>query len=105
MTNLEFAVVLEKLAQHYRADADLKQIGLYGWMTTKEELRATIKSFGGKWVKSGMDDPGEYASIAYMSDGLGPLLLAISRNKVCKRIVTYDCEPIMSPEEEAEVLA
>jgi hypothetical protein len=104
MTNTEFAEVLERLAEHYRADETLEQLKLYLFLNTKEELRATIKSIGGKWDKRGFNAESEHASLWFHSLHLEPLAVCIPRSAVCRKTVTYDCDPIMSPAEEVEIL-
>ena len=32
-----------------------------------------------------------------------PILLSIPRDKVCRKTVTYDCEPMFSPDDEKEL--
>jgi hypothetical protein len=104
MTNVEFANVLGKLAAHYRVDATLPRVSLDLFVYTKADAQCLLKAFGGKWTKSGMDDESEYAQITFSSVGLAPLRVFLPRNKVCRKTVTYECDPIMSPEEEAEML-
>lgn len=103
MTNIEFAVTLEKLAAKYRENETLPQVGLSAWMFTKGDLATALKGFGGKWIKDTSDDISD--TLDFRSVHLPGLKLWINRNKVCRRLVTYECDPIMSPAEEAEMLA
>jgi hypothetical protein len=104
MTNAEFAGVLEKLALKYRENDELKQISMLVGTYEKRELSTIIKTLGGRWKKRGMNDTSEYASLYFDSVEFKPLTIYIPRNSVCRRIVHFECEPIMSPEEEAEIL-
>jgi hypothetical protein len=99
VTNLEFAAVLEKLAEHYRSNAELERINLSKWFYDKEGLAAMLRDLRGRWKKEVSGD-----TISFTSDSLQGLSIYIPRDKVCRRTVTYDCDPIMSPEEESEIL-
>ena len=105
MTNAEFADVLERMAAHYRVDDRLPEVSLSLFLSDKDTLRSTLKSLGGKWVKAGMNDNSEYADLRFTSPTFGPLTIYIPRSKVCRKIVTFECDPIMSPEDEAELFA
>ena len=43
-------------------------------------------------------DEGEYAQFKLTSD-LAPVVLTIQRDRVCKKEIKYDCEPLFSSEE------
>ena len=98
ITNEQFATQLRNLADKYTQDPQLPQVTLSRWAWSKEELIQMIKAFRGKWIKNMGDD--NY--VRYESEGLG-LTLTIPRDKVCTRTVTWDCQPLLSPEEEGEV--
>ena len=64
---------------------------LYFW--SKEDFTAAAKALGtAKKVVTSSDD------FQLIAEG-APVTLSISRDKVCKKIVTYDCEPLFTPEE------
>jgi hypothetical protein len=101
VTNLELSATLEALAKKYRENADLEQVRLTAWMYEKQDLAALLKGLGGRWAKEiSSEDTFRFSTSIYPG-----LVIYIPRDKVCRRIVTYECDPIMSPEEEAEVLA
>src|ERR1700686_93126 len=59
----------------------------------KDEVLKYIRTLGGIWDKSlsfGGDD-------IHMKSRMFPVMLSISRDKVCRKTVTYDCEPMFSP--------
>lgn len=103
MTNAEFADTLEKLAAKYRENGALSVFPLMLYVLDKTSLQSALKSFGGKWKKEESSPEDSYLTFASVS--YPPLEVYIPRAMVCRRIVTYECDPIMSPEEEAEVLA
>ncbi len=101
-TNKEFASALRNLADLIDANDNLPQIGdreIYFFPSDKAELLNLIRAFGGTWDKS----------LGYGGDNIRltsrtlPVELQISRDKVCRKIVTYDCEPMFSPDDEKEV--
>lgn len=63
------------------------------------QVLATIRVLGGIWDKSlGFRDE----DIHLRSRTL-PILISIPRDKVCRKTVTYDCEPMFSPDDEKEL--
>lgn len=69
----------------------------------KDKLMEVIRVIGGKWTKIVLAADSQYASILFRSDRY-PLTFTISRDKVCKRTITYDCEPIFAPGEDDSIL-
>lgn len=68
----------------------------------KTKLTDFARAIGGKWKKVVIGGDEMYSSIHLQHETL-PLTLTIARDKVCRKIVKYECEPIFSPEEESEL--
>lgn len=103
MTNQEYAAKLEAIASIYKTHEGIKQpTSMRVYADTKDELRSIIKTIGGRWSKEDRSY-GENYSVLIFTHGSG-LELQIDRDKVCRKIVKYECDPVMSPEEEAELL-
>ncbi len=65
----------------------------------KTDLLSKIRQFGGTWKKSlSWGETEVTLDSAHM-----PVRLSIPRDKVCKKIVTWDCEPMFSPADEQEL--
>lgn len=62
---------------------------------SKETFVQAVKSIGSA-AKHYTD--GDWGKLVISAD-YAPIELSISRDKVCKKTVTYDCEPLFSPEE------
>src|SRR6266700_2720063 len=62
---------------------------------TKEILTNVMRELGGKWTKSILGGDNNYSFFVLDSATL-PIHLTISRDKVCKRIVKFECEPMFS---------
>ena len=102
MTNMELAEQLEKIAAKYREDDTLPQVGVSEYFWDKENLVSAIRGFGGKWIKhDGGND--EFASIRLESVDYAPMVLSVSKSRVCRKVVSYECEPLLSPSDEADV--
>lgn len=82
-------------------DLGLPQISHY--VGRKEDVVEIIRALGGKWKKEVIGGDKEYACIVFQSENF-PLRITISRDRVCKKIVTYDCEPIFAPGEDDAIL-
>lgn len=96
------AVVLHKLAEVFSAST-VPLVAPYNaiFVSDKDELVALIRAIGGKFIKHA--GTGEYANITFTSKHIEGLRIIISRDKVCRKIITYECEPVLSPIEEAEL--
>lgn len=104
MTNQEYAAKLEAIASIYKTHEGIKQpTSQRVYADTKDELRSTIKTIGGKWTKEDHRYGSEY-SVMVFTHTLSGLEVQIDRDKVCRKIVRYECDPVMSPEEETELL-
>jgi hypothetical protein len=82
-------------------NAALQKPALYVWCSTKQELLAVIRAIGGKFTKT--IGTGEYAYITLVPDRAPELRINISRDRVCRKIVKWECEPLLLPEEEREI--
>lgn len=82
-------------------ELDLSSVHQY--LFDKTTLASVIRLLGGKWTKNILCPDHEYASIQFTSDRY-PLYLSISRDKVCKKTVSYDCEPIFAPGEDDQIV-
>ena len=100
LTNIQFAETLEKLAQIYRENPDLPRLFLSPYAWSKEELLLMIHGFGGAWEKD-LDSRSDYIQIR--SQKFPPLTVVIPRDRVCKKIVTWDCQPLLTPEDLGEL--
>lgn len=108
MNSREIAASLRKLADAYDVDAYLMPPSLNVFCSTKEQVVGLIKAIGGKFDKDMGRDDDQYASIKYMSLTIPGFTIWIDRSKVCKLVrhpIEWDCEPLLSPEDEAEIEA
>ena len=78
--------------QHYP-----EELGLYTHIGfwDKDKFVAAVKAIGSS-TKAYTD--GDYPTLVVTANGF-PIELSISRDKVCKKTVTFDCEPLFSEEE------
>jgi hypothetical protein len=65
---------------------------------TKQELISILRAIGGKFTKH----PGDYY-LTFKSVQLPGVHVNICRDRVCKKVVTWECEPLLSPEDLVEV--
>ena len=101
--NKAHAATLRQLADIYEAtEADIRTTGLSIHAWTKDELVGLIKTFGGKWKKETGTTSDYFMKLQSVT--IPGLELLISRDSVCRKIVSYECEPLLKPEEEAELL-
>ncbi len=101
-TKAEFVRGLRKLADIIEAqDGEPTNISktLYVSVYNKAALLTEIKRYGGVWHKS-LSYGGE--NIQLTSREL-PVLISVPRDKVCRKTVRYDCEPMFSPDDEKEI--
>lgn len=85
-----------------KADDNTALPGLSIYCHTKETLLVYVKLIGGSWEKRYIAPESEYATIQLRHKTL-PVTLSIMRDKVCKRTIKYDCEPMFSQEETREL--
>jgi hypothetical protein len=100
-TKAQFIAGLRKLADLLETSDEiaLESREFYFSAYTKEELLKHIKFFGGIWDKS----LGFGETDIHLTSRELPLLISIPRDKVCRKTVTYDCEPMFSPDDEKEL--
>lgn len=106
MTSREIAANLRKLADAYDVDGYLLPPSLNAFCRAKDEVVALIKAIGGKFDKDMGREDDEYAFIKYKSLTIPGFTIWIDRSRVCKLIrqpIEWDCEPLLSPEDEAEI--
>ena len=106
MTSREISANLAELAKVYDRDEYLFAPSLNCFCSTKDEVVALIKAIGGRFDKDMGREDDPYASIKYKSQRIPGLTIWIDRSKVCRLIrrpVEWDCEPLLSPEDEAEI--
>ncbi len=94
------AVGLSELATVYGKpeNADLPTPIVIVMVYDKAALVRMIRAIGGKFTKRA----NEY-SLVLESERAPGVQIDIPRDKVCKKIVWWDCEPMLSPNDEAEV--
>lgn len=109
MTSHEYARRLQEVSQTLlsRPDFDTKSNGPHFFLSywEKEEFLAAVKALG-----TGTKEftTGSYPEVVFKPKDMPEVHVSIARDKVC-RIVTpaipaeYDCEPFLSPEEEASI--
>lgn len=101
--NKAHAAKLRALADVYESsEVEIRTTGLSIHAWTKDELVMLIKAFGGKWKKE-VGTSTDYFVKLY-SAMIPGLELMIARDSVCEKVVTYNCKPLLSPEEESELL-
>lgn len=99
MTNKELAKSLRGLAEIYENTEGLTQKpGMYLYASSKAELLVLIHQIGGRFTKK----YNQYNLNLY-SLRIPGLTLSIARDAVCRKVVTYECEPLLSPNEEDEI--
>lgn len=107
MTNKEAAQSLRALATVYESleeETPLPSLTCFAY--TKDQVVRLIKAIGGRFEKDMGDENDEHASIKYKSLKIPGFTIWIYRSKVCKlvrREIEWDCEPLLSPEDEAEI--
>ena len=94
--------VIKEIVGPVDIDSSLPIPSLKIYATTKDQVIALIRAIGGKFVKRiGWSGDTMY----YDSQRLPGVSVWIYRNLVCRRVTPeYECEPLFSPEEEAEIL-
>lgn len=112
MTSKEISTSLAEMAKVYDTGEDLPIPQLNVFCSAKDEVVALIRAIGGRFDKDmGREDDREddpYAYMKYSSQRIPGLTIWIDRSKVCKLIrrpVEWECEPLLSPEDEAEIEA
>lgn len=102
MTNVEFAQSLRKLAELYEtALAEMDKPILRIYVYDKPDLAKWLHAVGGMFKKTepyiGAD------TLLFESRRIPEFGISIPRDKVCKKIVKWECEPLMSPDDHEEI--
>ncbi len=102
-TNIQHAASLRKLADIYESAGygdgpAITQNGLYIFIDTKQELLDVIRAIGGRFTKEF-----SYEKMILQTSAIPGLRISIERNKVCRAVTTYDCDPVFSPDDEREI--
>ncbi len=84
----------------FTSENKTKSLTVFSHFYDKENFVAAVKAVGN--ATKYYDDSTSYPELHVTAKAF-PLEFSISRDKVCKKIVTYDCEPLFS-EEEVETL-
>ena len=109
MTNQEFASKLRTLADKWEQLPEQKNTPLlFVENSRKEDAVAIVKGIGGHWTKTITNPDHPYARVVYASRETG-LEVSLYRDSLCRIIrpaqpAQYECEPLLSPDEEAEIL-
>ncbi len=104
MNNSELAASLRALAEVYGAiEQELPQPSMWIFASSKAEALGLVKAIGGTFRKDMGDETKEYSDITLHSVRIAGVRISLPRNKVCRKTVKWDCEPLLSKEEEAEV--
>lgn len=104
MTNKEYADQLRAIADKYETSENEnapRSETFYLFLYTKQQVMDSIRMFGGKWIKSfsGSDQHQEMI----LKHSTLPLRISVPRSLVCKRTITYDCEPLFSENDIVEI--
>lgn len=95
MTNLEFATGLRLIADFYEAQPEMEQFSVGVYATGRDGFLKSLKtlSHGGKVTKD-LSDTSQYAYVrAERMFGDLKMTLSVSKECICKRIVSvrYEC--------------
>ena len=103
LTSHEYAAELRRIATYLesRPEFGTEQYSAFTYLSfyDKDMFVAAAKAIGN--AKKEFTD-GSYAELLLNVVG-APIRLSIARDKVCKKTVTYDCEPLFSAEELGEL--
>lgn len=109
MTTRNYAERLRRLADFLdsRPEVEIAQQNLTVWLNfyEKEKFVAAVKAMGSGTKKIGES---EWSSVEFYPAGAPEgvkFSLEITRNKICRKVQEekWECEPFLSPEEEAEI--
>lgn len=101
MTNVEFSESLTKLAEFYaNTAAEQEKPILRIYVYTKADLVKWLHLIGGMFTK---DTSSWSDTLIFMSKRIPEFGISIPRDKVCKKIVTWECEPALSPDDTKDI--
>ena len=100
MTNVELSASMQELARIYalQENTALSAPFLQIPVNSKDELLGTLRAIGGMFVKK----PSDYY-MNFESQRLPGVTVYIPRDKVCRKVVTWECEPLLSVADMVEV--
>lgn len=102
MKNIEYVKKLRALADKLEELGEvqgLEPANICIYQFNKETLASIIRALGGKWNKIVLCPDKDYSAINFTSEKY-PVVITISRDRVCKKTINYDCEPIFAPGED-----
>ena len=94
--------LVERLEELDKLPISGERFNIVDYCYSKTEIQEKARIIGGKWKKEIIGPDKEYSQIHLIHQTI-PITLTISRDLVCKKILTYECEPMFSPEEESEL--
>lgn len=107
MTNFEYSLSLTLLADLYESRPGLTEydrLNLTVYCGNKEDVIRVVKAVGGKFQKKYLGED-NYAVIRFESDKIPGFAVVVSRDKLCKKTTTWECEPLLSLQDEEEILS
>ena len=112
ITNAQFAQQLRELADRWELlpEETRRPVGLTLYCWHDKTLAAlVVKTIGGHWDKTVKDTNTSFSAMVYTSRETG-LEVQLYRDGICKIVrpaqpAEYECEPLLSPEEEDELMA
>lgn len=103
VTSREYAAEMRKAADYLdaRPEFETEQYGFHAYLSfyDRDKFVVAAKVIGN--AKKEFTD-GSYPELLLNVVG-APIRLSIARDKVCKKTVTFDCEPLFSNEELGEL--
>lgn len=103
MTSHEYAKRLHEIADFLLSRPEcglsLGNIRLYNYFCVKDKFLAAVKSLGSGTKTYDSTD------LHFSPVGAPEMILAVSRHKVCRKVQEekWECESLLSPDEEAQV--
>jgi hypothetical protein len=103
LTNAEYAATLRALADFYEGSDLQHRPTLTIYPYSKAGTQEVLRAMGGKWHKEMPADDTVFNYIRLRPERFPGVEISVSRDEFCTRHVTYDCKPILSPDEEKEL--
>jgi hypothetical protein len=99
MTSLEYAAKLKRIANFLESRPEFAldyETGPYIGFFSKDKFVAAAKALGDATKEF---TEGDYAQFKLKSKLEPDVVLSISRDSVCRKVVKFECEPLFSAEE------